>query len=148
MGFVPTVSDIDPEKYPSQFHSDNTVFNEIWKLGAKAAGLACLEKGTQGPIMTTDPAKGALVQSMRASPNFETGSFENYTLQFETKIERSGLWWTVVSIFSLYLGILVLTIAGTGPTFDIWIWAPAFAHRRAAQGKYICECQHNFDPGE
>ncbi|KAJ5388025.1 alpha-L-rhamnosidase [Penicillium cosmopolitanum] len=108
VGFVPTVSDIDPEKYPSQFHSDNKLFNEIWKLGAKAAGLACLEKGTQGPVWTIDPAQGALVQGMRASPNFETGSFENYTLQFETKIERAGLWWTVAQPMTYGSGLQLL----------------------------------------
>lgn len=115
VGFVPTVSDIDPEKYPSQFHSDNKLFNEIWKLGAKAAGLACLEKGTQGPVWTIDPAQGALVQGMRASPNFETGSFENYTLQFETKIERAGLWWTVVGISFAMFGHSSAHLCGNRP---------------------------------
>lgn len=98
IGFIPTVNDTDPEKYPGQFHSDNALFNEVWKLGAKATGLACLEKGTQGPVWQIDPVRGALLQSIRASPNFEAGSLENYTLSFDTFIERAGVWWSVVCL--------------------------------------------------
>lgn len=101
LGFVSTVSDTDPKKYPSQFHSDNELFNEIWKLGAKAASFACVEKGTQVPAVKIDPVKGAFFQSTRSSPNVETSKLENYTLEFEASIERAGLWWTVVSLLHL-----------------------------------------------
>ncbi|KAJ5221604.1 uncharacterized protein N7469_010491 [Penicillium citrinum] len=108
LGFVSTVSDTDPKKYPSQFHSDNELFNEIWKLGAKAASFACVEKGTQVPAVKIDPVKGAFFQSTRSSPNVETSKLENYTLEFEASIERAGLWWTVAQPLTYGSGLQLL----------------------------------------
>ncbi|KAJ5631683.1 uncharacterized protein N7484_011783 [Penicillium longicatenatum] len=95
VGFEPTVSVTNPDTLPARFSSDDTVFNAIWKLGQKAATMACLEKGTQKAVWDIDPVKGAFVHSVRSSPNVETTTLENYTLQFETSIERAGLWWSV-----------------------------------------------------
>lgn len=140
VGFVPTVDDTDPEKYPGQFHSDNALFNEVWKLGAKATGLACLEKGTQGPVWQIDPVRGALLQSIRASPNFEAGSFENYTLSFDTFVERAGVWWTVVSLLSNHFSLsgLILILLEIGPAFDLRVWSSALTYRGTPKRDYIC----------
>lgn len=97
VGFQSTVSVTDPEKLPATFSSDDPIFDEIWKLGQKAATVACVEEGTQGSVWEVDPVKGAFVHSTKASPNWKTGLLGNYTLGFETSIERSGVWWSVVS---------------------------------------------------
>lgn len=97
VGFEPTVSVIDTDTLPAHFSSDDTIFNAIWKLGQKAATMACLEKGTQKAVWDIDPVKGAFVHSTRSSPNVETTALENYTLEFETLIDRGGVWWSVVS---------------------------------------------------
>lgn len=97
VGFTSSVSVADPEEFAAHFSSDDAAFNAIWKLGQKATTLACIEEGTQGPVWNIDPVKGTFVYSTKASPNWETGLLGNYTLDFDASIERSGVWWTVVS---------------------------------------------------
>ncbi|KAJ5632246.1 hypothetical protein N7490_008585 [Penicillium lividum] len=110
VGFESTVSVTDPDKLPARFSCDDPVFNAIWKLGQKAATMACLEKGTQKAVWKIDPVKGAFVHSTRSSPNFETSALENYTLEFETSIERGGVWWSVAQALGYGTGIQLLLV--------------------------------------
>ncbi|KAJ5532139.1 hypothetical protein N7494_008691 [Penicillium frequentans] len=110
VGFEPTVSVTDPDTLPARFSSDDTVFNAIWKLGQKAATMACLEKGSQKAVWDIDPVKGAFVHSTRSSPNIETSTFEDYTLEFETSIERGGVWWSIAQSVSYGNGIQLLLV--------------------------------------
>ena len=100
VGFEPSVATEDVDAFPGQFHSNDDTLNEIWNLGARAASVACVEKGTQGPIWEIDPIKGAFVRGSRPSQSVKGAKFENYTLEFETWIERGGSGWAVVSILS------------------------------------------------
>lgn len=82
---------------PGLFSSDNSVLNDIWMLGVRAASLSCVEMGSQSAVWKIDPVKGAHIQSLRPYRSVKTNSFENYTLEFDAMIGRAGLWWAVVS---------------------------------------------------
>lgn len=43
-----------------------------------------------------DEENGAFVRGMRAGTTSLGTFFENYTLEFDTKIEQGGIGWTVV----------------------------------------------------
>lgn len=43
-----------------------------------------------------DEADGAYVRGMRSGTTWKGTFFDNYTLEFDAKIERGGLGWTVV----------------------------------------------------
>jgi hypothetical protein len=75
--------------------SDATL-NSIRKLGARAASAACIEQGTQKAIWEVG-SDGAIVRGMRPGDSIEGAYFEDYTLDFDAKIERAGLGWAVVS---------------------------------------------------
>lgn len=96
-GLEATVDTADLADLPGTFQSSDTGLNEIWTLGAKSVSVACLEKGSQGPVWEVDSEKGAFFGSVRPSGSLLGMDFENYTLQFDTLIDRGGLWWSVVS---------------------------------------------------
>lgn len=98
VGFEATVDTVLPEDLPGQFSSDDEVLNEIWKLGARAATAACFDKGSQKAIWEIDPEKGVLARNTRPSLTAKATSWGNYTLEFDTLIQRGGSWWTVVSL--------------------------------------------------
>lgn len=102
VGFEATVNTTAADEFPSQFESEDDELNAIWKLGGVAASLACVEAGTQGATWTVDTTNGASVHSSRPSQSIYGASFANYTLRFETKIERAGVWWSIVSLRSEY----------------------------------------------
>lgn len=98
VGFEATVDTTEVSQFPGQFECDDEQLNEIWKLGAVAASTACVEKGTQKASWEIDPENGAYIRSQRASQAISGAFLSNYTLAFETMIERGGVWWSVVCI--------------------------------------------------
>jgi hypothetical protein len=100
VGFEATVDTVLPEDLPGQFSSDDEVLNEIWKLGARAATAACFDKGSQKAIWEIDPEKGVLARNSRPSLTAKATSWGNYTLEFDTLIQKGGSWWTVVSVYT------------------------------------------------
>lgn len=101
VGFEATFPNVNPEQEPGQFTCDNDKLNEIWKLGVRAAESACLEQGTQPSTWRIDTEKGAHIQSLRPIQSEKAPSIGNNTLEFETMIERGGLWWGLVSCAKL-----------------------------------------------
>ncbi|KAJ5929675.1 hypothetical protein N7454_006625 [Penicillium verhagenii] len=110
VGFEPSVSVTDTNIFPTHFSSDDAVFNAVWRLGQKAVTLACLEKGSQKAVWDINSAKGAFVHSTRATPNVEASKLANYTLEFETSIERGGVWWSVAQNLGLGNAIQLLLV--------------------------------------
>jgi hypothetical protein len=98
VGFQATTSTLEPEGLPGRFSSDNETLNEIWKLGARAATVACVDKGSQGAIWNVDPVLGVYARSVRPALSDRAVGFENYTLEFDTMIKRGGTWWNVVRL--------------------------------------------------
>ncbi|KAB8275879.1 Six-hairpin glycosidase-like protein [Aspergillus minisclerotigenes] len=97
VGFDATIDTVEPEDLPGQFSCDDDVLNEIWKLGARAATAACVDKDSQKAIWEVDPVDGVYARSVRPSVSVKGTAFANYTLEFETMIEKGGSWWSVAS---------------------------------------------------
>lgn len=97
VGFKATVSTEKPDDLPGHFESDNSFLNDVWKLGAHAATVACVESGSQGALWNVDSKNGAYVRGMRHAVTGKADRFSNYTLEFDTKIDRGGSGWAMVS---------------------------------------------------
>ena len=95
VGFKPSVPVVDIDSLPGQFECDNEKLNEIWKLGAKAATMSCLEQGTQRGIWQVNQT-GAFIRGMRSGLSAEGAFLKDYTLEFDARIERGGIGWAVV----------------------------------------------------
>ncbi|KAK1995306.1 Six-hairpin glycosidase [Colletotrichum falcatum] len=92
VGFAATIDTAEPEDLPGKFDSDDETLNEIWKLGARAATAACFDKGTQRAIWEVSGEDGVLARSTRPAATYKGTSWSNYTLEFDTKIQRGGSW--------------------------------------------------------
>ncbi|TLD33414.1 hypothetical protein PspLS_00304 [Pyricularia sp. CBS 133598] len=95
VGFEATAGEADIADMPGKFSCDDEVLNEVWALGARAADLACVEKGTQKAVWHVDAEKGVRVTSVRPTQTLRGALWGNYTLEFDTMIERGGVWWSV-----------------------------------------------------
>ncbi|KAH8879711.1 Six-hairpin glycosidase [Thozetella sp. PMI_491] len=110
VGYVPSIPLIDIDNLPGRFGSSDQNLNEIWKLGARSTVMACIEAGTQKTMWKVSEENGVYVQGMRAGTTPVGTLWRDYTLEFDTKIERGGVGWTVVSTpFLLLLLLLLLT---------------------------------------
>ncbi|KAH8588304.1 Six-hairpin glycosidase-like protein [Bisporella sp. PMI_857] len=94
VGFKPSIPVVDINQLPGNFDCDNENLNEIWKLGARAASLACFEQGSQKTIWEVDD-NGAFIRGMRSGLSARGAFWEDYTLEFDARIERGGIGWTV-----------------------------------------------------
>ena len=95
VGFKPSVPVVDIYSFPGRFECDNDKLNEIWKLGAKAAAMSCLEQGTQRDIWQVNQT-GAFIRGMRSGLSAKGAFLKDYTLEFDARIERGGIGWAVV----------------------------------------------------
>ncbi|TEA10845.1 hypothetical protein C8034_v008445 [Colletotrichum sidae] len=109
VGFEATIDTAEPEDLPGQFHSDDDELNEIWKLGARAATAACVDKGTQRAIWEVDEDNGVFARSVRPSLTWKATAWANYTIEFDTKIQRGGSWWATGASVAGNGYILLLT---------------------------------------
>lgn len=114
VGFTASVPVVDVDDLPGSFSCDDEVLNEIWKvslspsvysnenliklvqLGARAASMSCVESGSQKTMWEIDRKNGAFVRGMRSGITALGAFFENYTLEFDTKVDKGGIGWTVV----------------------------------------------------
>ncbi|KAJ4361236.1 hypothetical protein N0V95_002054 [Ascochyta clinopodiicola] len=94
VGFEASVPVTDLDKLPGGFMCDDESLNRIWKLGARAVGLSCFEKASQKKMWVVNE-DGAFVRGMRSGISAKGAFFENYTLEFDSRIERAGLGWVV-----------------------------------------------------
>lgn len=84
VGVEATVDVVDLDNLPSQFNCSNDLYNSIWKLGAGAASVACVDAGTQ--LATWDITdQGAYVRGQKPAVSALGSSFANYTY-----FERTG----------------------------------------------------------
>ncbi|KAF5006987.1 hypothetical protein FDECE_6669 [Fusarium decemcellulare] len=92
VGFHATFPNVDPEDEPGYFESDNERLNEIWKLGVRGAQSSCIEKMSQPATWRVHPENGVLIDALRPIQSEEAPVIGNHTLEFETRVERGGLW--------------------------------------------------------
>jgi hypothetical protein len=102
IGFVPSVSDLNVDHVPGQFKCDDDKLNKIWRLGARASTMSCLDQNSQKSMWQVD-SNGASVRGMRSGISAKGASLKDYTLEFDARIERGGFGWVVVSKMFLCL---------------------------------------------
>ncbi|KAK1635887.1 Six-hairpin glycosidase-like protein [Colletotrichum phormii] len=100
VGFEATIDTLEPEELPGQFESDDEILNEVWKLGARAATAACFDKGTQKTIWEVTEENRVFARSTRPSMTYKATKWSNYTLEFDTKLERGGSWWVTGGVIA------------------------------------------------
>ncbi|KAL2879863.1 hypothetical protein SGCOL_004908 [Colletotrichum sp. CLE4] len=100
VGFEATINTLEPEELPGQFESDDEILNEVWKLGARAATAACFDKGSQKTIWEVTEENGVFARSTRPSMTYKATTWNNYTLEFDTKIGRGGSWWVTGGVIA------------------------------------------------
>ncbi|THX28958.1 Six-hairpin glycosidase [Aureobasidium pullulans] len=115
VGFTATIDALDYDKLPGQFTSSNPLYNEIWKLGARAAGASCFSGGAYKSIWDVSPNSGAFVRGSRAGLSIKGNTFSNYNLTFSANIKRGGLGWTMAYPVSSRVGGIQLNLAGNYP---------------------------------
>lgn len=103
-----TVATTPVEQMPGQFSSSNSLFTDIWGLGARTVQSLCLEKGSQ-PSTWEITEEGALIRGQQTAQSAIGVAFGNYTLSFATKIIRGGVGWRVASRSNPYGPLLVVT---------------------------------------
>jgi hypothetical protein len=113
-GFHATFPNVDPDKEPGFFECSDKRLNEIWKIGVRGAQSSCLEQGTQPSTWRVNSKNGVLVESLRPIQSEKAPVVGNHTLEFETKIERGGLWYGVVSHHAGHCVEDILTIKRPG----------------------------------
>lgn len=115
VGFKATVDKLDYNRLPGQFTSSNPLYNEIWKLGARAAGASCFAADAYKTIWETSSDNGVFIRGSRAGLTTKAETFENYNLTFSAKIQRGGIGWTMAYPVSTRFGGLQLNLAGNYP---------------------------------
>ncbi|KAK6837868.1 hypothetical protein PG987_006149 [Apiospora arundinis] len=73
------------------------------------------KKGTQPAVWEVDPVKGVLLRSQKPAVWAHGFALANYTMEFETMIERGGVWWTVAMPNGGYGSYLQLRLVGELP---------------------------------
>jgi hypothetical protein len=121
VGFKATIDHLDYENMPGEFTSSNPLYNEIWKLGARAAGAACFAAKAYKAFWEISPENGALVRGSRAGLSVTANAFSNYNLTFSAKIQRSGLGWAMAYPVGTRYGGIQLNLAGEYPEASTFV---------------------------
>ncbi|ORY02852.1 Six-hairpin glycosidase-like protein [Clohesyomyces aquaticus] len=121
VGFEATVDSYDVTDMPAGFQCDDEKLNAIWSLGAAAVAIACVEKGSQPAVWGVDPVKGVLLRSQKPAVWAHGFGFANYTMEFDTIIERGGVWWTLAMPSGGYGSYLQLRLVSDLPTASTFV---------------------------
>lgn len=101
VGFVPSVPILDTDHIPGQFKCDDDRLNKIWRLGAKASAMSCIEQGSQKAMWQVNQTD-ASIRGMRFGLSAKGAFLKDYTLEFDARIERGGIGWVVVGTIILH----------------------------------------------
>lgn len=115
VGFKATVDQLDYNRLPGQFKSSSPLYDEIWKLGARAAGASCFAEGAYKTIWETSSDNGIFFRGSRAGLSLKAETFTNYNLTFSGKIQRGGLGWTMAYPVATRWGGIQLNLVGNYP---------------------------------
>lgn len=121
VGFKATIDKLDYNRLPGQFASSNPLYDEIWKLGARAAGASCFAAGAYKTIWDTTLDNGILARGSRPGFTTEANDFTNYNLTFSAKIQRGGLGWAMAYPVSTRFGGIQLNVVGNYPESTTYV---------------------------
>ncbi|KAI0470036.1 Six-hairpin glycosidase [Xylariaceae sp. FL0804] len=111
VGLEASFDTTEVEDMPGHFECDDELLNEIWKLGARAAEAACLGKGSQRAVWEVDKVEGVRTRSTRPALSLVGNDFSDYTLEFDTMIERGGIWWNVAYPLAFSTGLQLALVS-------------------------------------
>jgi hypothetical protein len=114
VGFVATIDVLNYDNLPGQFSSSNSLYNGIWKLGARAAGASCFNSGAYKSVWDVS-ASGALIRGSHVGLSARGNSFSDYNLKFLAKIDRGGLGWAMAYPLLTTTGGIQLNLVGNYP---------------------------------
>jgi hypothetical protein len=100
------------DNLPGSFNSSNTVWNEIWALGARTVQQACIANGSAPStweVVSTGADAGVLLRGQQPAQSVHGLGLANYTMSFSTNIVRGGTGWKVASTAQGYGPYFVLT---------------------------------------
>ncbi|KUJ10549.1 glycoside hydrolase family 78 protein [Mollisia scopiformis] len=122
VGLNASISTTDVDALPGDFSCDNTLLNEIWELGARTVGVACVDRGSQKAIWEVS-GNGVFVRGMRpgVSANVSAAELQNYTLQFDVNIQRAGMGWAVATPLQSPNTGIYLNIVGDLPSATTFV---------------------------
>ncbi|KAI5206619.1 glycoside hydrolase family 78 protein [Aureobasidium subglaciale EXF-2481] len=115
VGFTATINPVDANKLPGRFQSSNPLYNEIWRLGARAATASCFDAGAYKSKWDVSKIDGAFVRGSRPSISVKGNDFSNYNLTFSAKIKRGGLGWALAYAVNSRSGGIQLNLVGDYP---------------------------------
>lgn len=107
-GIRASVPDLTLGELPGRFNSSNSLYDEIWALGARTMQVSCLEAGSQ-PSTWEVTSEGAFIAGQQAAVSAKGVGLGNYTLNFRSRIVRGGLGWKVAATSTAYGPYFVLT---------------------------------------
>ncbi|KAL4789511.1 Six-hairpin glycosidase-like protein [Aspergillus venezuelensis] len=121
VAFRSSIGAIDSQTLLGSFQSSNPLYNQIWMLGARAVSLACYDTGSQKSIWEVS-RNGARVESSLPSYSVKTWNFTEYDLEFETKIARGGVMWSVGYDFGIRSqGAVLINLASNYPAQSTYL---------------------------
>ncbi|KAI7212580.1 Six-hairpin glycosidase [Hortaea werneckii] len=96
VGFEATSAHSPASELPAQLNTSNPTYDSIWRLGARAAEVSCVDAGNAPSIWQVEP-DGTIIRGQAPAQSVKGLTFENYTMEFSTKIIKGGIGWTVGS---------------------------------------------------
>ncbi|KAF7717908.1 Glycoside Hydrolase Family 78 protein [Penicillium ucsense] len=115
-GFVSSVDQSSLDTFPGYFASSNSTYTDIWALGPRTQQMNCYTPGSQHSTWDIT-SKGAYIRGQKPASSTRAINLKNYTLSFETMIDRGGTGWR--------LDTEIDAIQATGPIFILTSEYPA-----------------------
>jgi len=94
VGFRASVDIISKDSLPGAFSASNSVYDDVWDIGARSLQTACVEADSQ-PSTWEISSEGALIRGQYPGVSTLGANFESYTMSFKTKIVTGGTGWRV-----------------------------------------------------
>lgn len=79
---------------PGYFASSNSTYTDIWALGPRTQQLVCFPPESQSSTWEIT-LNGAYIRGQKPATTARVVNLSNYTLSFETLIDRGGTGWRV-----------------------------------------------------
>ncbi|GAB1734037.1 hypothetical protein NU195Hw_g7635t1 [Hortaea werneckii] len=96
VGFEATSAHSPASELPAQLNTSNPTYDSIWGLGARAAEVSCVDAGNAPSTWQVEP-EGTLIRGQAPAQSVKGLTFDNYTMEFSTRIVQGGIGWTVAS---------------------------------------------------
>ena len=94
VGFRASVDIIPNDSLPGALSVSNSIYGDVWSIGARSLQTACVEADSQ-PSTWEVSSEGALIRGQYPGVSALGVKFGSYTMSFKTKIVSGGTGWRV-----------------------------------------------------